>query len=555
MMRILSVSEMRAVELTSDMTGHTYAQMMALAGQAVARAILRRVSVRGRRVLVLVGPGNNGGDGLVAARLLCEAEAHVTVYLARERDPAEDAVFRQVCEHGDARVLTAEADCGLETLRHLTAQTHVIIDALLGTGATPPLRGTLAQIIESVQATLTATRRSTLSSLNGVPKLPPARPYIVAVDGPSGLDFDTGEIAARALKAHLTVTFAAPKWGHLRFPGAGYVGELTVADIGIPENIDIPGDGPEMATMEDARAWLPPRPLDAHKGTFGKAMIVAGSVNYPGAAGLAAQAATRSGAGLTTLAAPGLIQPALIALSPETTHIPLPHSMGMLDAQAATLLLEKIKGYTALLVGPGLNRNAETLAFMRRLLGLNSRKRNPGFIPLSDSEETASPPALSALVIDADGLNLLSEIEGWPQYLPEGTVLTPHPGEMARLVGESAEADAMPRWKLAREKAREWGQVVLLKSAFSVVAAPDGRAMILPFANPGLSSAGTGDVLAGVIVALRAQGLGAFEAAVAGAYVHGLAGEVARQSLGVVGMTASDVVSALPEAWQRIAGQ
>ncbi len=555
MMRILSVSEMRAVELTSDMTGHTYAQMMALAGQAVARAILRRVSVRGRRVLVLVGPGNNGGDGLVAARLLCEAEAHVTVYLARERDPAEDAVFRQVCEHGDARVLTAEADCGLETLRHLTAQTHVIIDALLGTGATPPLRGTLAQIIESVQATLTATRRSTLSSLNGVPKLPPARPYIVAVDGPSGLDFDTGEIAARALKAHLTVTFAAPKWGHLRFPGAGYVGELTVADIGIPENIDIPGDGPEMATMEDARAWLPPRPLDAHKGTFGKAMIVAGSVNYPGAAGLAAQAATRSGAGLTTLAAPGLIQPALIALSPETTHIPLPHSMGMLDAQAATLLLEKIKGYTALLVGPGLNRNAETLAFMRRLLGLNSRKRNPGFIPLSDSEETASPPALSALVIDADGLNLLSEIEGWPQYLPEGTVLTPHPGEMARLVGESAEADAMPRWKLAREKAREWGQVVLLKSAFSVVAAPDGRAMILPFANPGLSSAGTGDVLAGVIVALRAQGLGAFEAAVAGAYVHGLAGEVARQSLGVVGMTASDVLSALPEAWQRIAGQ
>ena len=555
MMRILSVSEMRAVELTSDMTGHTYAQMMALAGQAVARAILRRVSVRGRRVLVLVGPGNNGGDGLVAARLLCEAEAHVTVYLARERDPAEDAVFRQVCEHGDARVLTAEADCGLETLRHLTAQTHVIIDALLGTGATPPLRGTLAQIIESVQATLTATRRSTLSSLNGVPKLPPARPYIVAVDGPSGLDFDTGEIAARALKAHLTVTFAAPKWGHLRFPGAGYVGELTVADIGIPENIDIPGDGPEMATMEDARAWLPPRPLDAHKGTFGKAMIVAGSVNYPGAAGLAAQAATRSGAGLTTLAAPGLIQPALIALSPETTHIPLPHSMGMLDAQAATLLLEKIKGYTALLVGPGLNRNAETLAFMRRLLGLNSRKRNPGFIPLSDSEETASPPALSALVIDADGLNLLSKIEGWPQYLPEGTVLTPHPGEMARLVGESAEADAMPRWKLAREKAREWGQVVLLKSAFSVVAAPDGRAMILPFANPGLSSAGTGDVLAGVIVALRAQGLGAFEAAVAGAYVHGLAGEVARQSLGVVGMTASDVLSALPEAWQRIAGQ
>lgn len=550
-MRILSVSEMRALESTADLAGHSYSQMMERAGQAVARALMRRLPVKGRRVLVLVGPGNNGGDGLVAARLLHEAEAQVTVYLSAERDPAADAPFRLIRETEGIAVLTLAADRRGEGLRKLAAQAHIIVDALLGTGATPPLRGAIADLLDHVHAGLKRSQCAPWNAVNHVLAPPSARPYIVAVDGPSGLDFDTGEISQRALKAHLTVTFANPKWGQLHFPGADAVGELGVADIGIPAGIDIPGDGPELLTPERVRAWLPARPGDAHKGTFGKALIVAGSAHYPGAAGLAAQAAIRSGAGLTTLAAPSLIQPALIALAPESTHLPLPHTLGTVDAPAATLLKEKAAGYTALLVGPGLQRTAETQAFLRRLLGLNQRKRSPGFIP-PRPEDAPTVHELPALTLDADGLNVLSEIEAWPETLPPDTILTPHPGEMARLMGVASLEGQ--RWEIARQQAQLWGQVVVLKGAFTVIAAPNGQTLILPFANPGLSTAGTGDVLAGVIVALRAQGLGAFEAAAAGAYVHGLAGELARQKLGVIGMSAGDVVAALPEAWRRLVG-
>ncbi len=274
-MYILSVSEMRALESTADVAGHSYAQMMAMAGEGVARAILHRQNVRGRRVLVLVGPGHNGGDGLVAARLLKEAGATVTAYLSRERDAARDGVFRQAVERG-VTVVTARADAEGEELRRLTLQAHVLVDALLGTGATPPLRGTIADILRTVRGALAQGRPAPPISLNRVGTPPPPRPFIVAVDGPSGMDFDSGEVDALTLTAHLTVTFAAPKWGHFRMPGAARVGELVVADLGIPEGIDMRGHGPEVATPQLVRRMLPPRPLDAHKGTFGKAMGVEG---------------------------------------------------------------------------------------------------------------------------------------------------------------------------------------------------------------------------------------------------------------------------------------
>ena len=300
-MRILSVSEMRALESTADMAGHSYDQMMELAGQGVARAILERTPVKHRRILVLVGPGNNGGDGLVAARCLSDAGANVTAYLSRPRDPEEDAVFRKAQNHGVA-IQTAKADAGHEALRQLVYQSHILIDALLGTGATPPLRGVIAKMIQAVHESLAQTRNAPLIPVNTTlpPKAP--RPFIVAVDGPSGMDFDTGEHDPATLRAHLTVTFATPKWGHVRLPGAAAVGDLIVADIGIPQGIDIPGEGPTLLTPNQVQQWLPPRPLDAHKGTFGKLLIVAGSTNYTGAAALSAISAIRAGAGLVTLA-------------------------------------------------------------------------------------------------------------------------------------------------------------------------------------------------------------------------------------------------------------
>lgn len=555
-MRILSVSEVRALESTADMAGYSYAQMMEQAGKSLAIAVVQRISpLRGRRVLVLVGPGNNGGDGLVAARLLRESGAQVTAYLTSKRDPEQDTVFKQTQASGVTMVY-AQDDPQFELLTRLTSQAHVILDSLLGIGSSPPLRGIIADVVRNVKAGLAQITADPLTSLNRPPRPTAPRPLIVAVDGPSGLDFDSGDIDPLALKAHLTVTFATPKWGHFTLPGAEYVGELLVADIGIPKHIEIPNKGTAIATPEIVRQWLPTRSLDAHKGAFGKALIVAGSVNYTGAALLAASAAVRAGAGLVTLAIPNLLHPAIVPALPEVTYILLPHTLGVLDGHAMGPLMEKIGGenslaYSAMLVGPGLSHTPETVAFMRRLFGLETGKRGTGFAP-REIKTAGERPTLPPLVVDADGLNILSNIPDWHILLPPETILTPHPGEMARLTGKTTAEVQADRLRIAQTSAAAWGHIVVLKGAFTIVAAPDGKTMLLPFANPGLASAGTGDVLAGTIVALRAQGLEAFQAAVAGAYLHGLAGEIVRERLGTAGIAASDVARALPEAVQRI---
>ena len=559
-MRILSISEMRALESTADMAGYSYAQMMEQAGKSLAIAVVQHIPIKGRRILVLVGPGNNGGDGLVAARLLHDSGARVTAYLTSERDPEEDNVFKQAQACG-VTIVYVQDDPQCEMLHRLVIQTHVILDSLLGIGATPPLRGVIADVLRNVKVGLAQIATDPLTPLNRPPKPTHPRPLIIAVDGPSGLDFDSGAIDPLALKAHLTVTFAAPKWGQFALPGAEYVGELLVADIGIPKHVEIPSKGTAIATPRTIRHWLPSRPLDAHKGTFGKALIVAGSINYTGAALLAASAAVRAGTGLVTLAIPNLLQSAIVPALPEAVYILLPHTLGVLNGHAAASLVERLgdklsssesaPAYSAMLMGPGLNHTPETTSFIRRLLGLDSGKRSTGFAP-SESESEDERPPLPPLVVDADGLNILSNIPDWHDLLPPETILTPHPGEMARLSGKTTAEVQADRLRIAQTSAAEWGHIVVLKGAFTVIAAPNGEAMLVPFANPGLGSAGTGDVLAGTIVALRAQGLEAFRAAVAGAYLHGLAGEIVRKRLGTAGMAASDVANALPEAIQRM---
>ena len=553
-MKVVGVEQMRRIEAASDAAGHSYAAMMERAGRAVAEAIAARREVRGRQVLVLVGPGNNGGDGLVAARYLAEAGAHVTCYLLKPRDPAEDENFRLVQERGLDVVLAGEGE-EWRSLQRLVREADVVVDALLGTGTRLPLRGTLAEHLSQVGQSLAARRqipREPLASL--VPASAPAErgyPFVVAVDGPSGLDYDSGALDEVATSADLTVTFAYPKPGHFRFPGAGALGELVVADIGtdpaLASDVSL-----EVVTPEMVQRWLPSRPSDAHKGTFGKALIVAGSVNYTGAAYLAGAAATRAGAGLVTLALPAAIHAAVAAHLAEVTYVLLPHALGVIAAGATRVLAEWLGGYDALLVGPGLGREPETAAFIEALLGGAGEKRHLGFAGAGES--MAPLPILPPLVVDADGLNILAEMEDWPKRLPPECILTPHPGEMARLMGCTVSDVQADRVTVAQSQAATWGHVVVLKGAHTVVAAPDGRTAIEPFANAGLATAGTGDVLAGAVVALRAQGLGAFESAVAGAYLHGLAGELARAKMGVAGMVAGDVLAYLPQAWQRITG-
>lgn len=548
-MHVLSVEEMQSLEQAADDAGQSYSRMMELAGQGVARALLERHAAKGRRVLVLVGPGNNGGDGLVAARYLADAGAQVSAYLSRPRSTEDDPVFHQAVDHG-VRVITHEDDPNGEVLRQLTAKAHVLIDALLGTGAKPPLRGTIQAMLAEVRTAL-ASRNHPLTSLNRVPIPSKTRPFIVAVDGPSGMDFDTGEVDDLTPKAHLTVTFANPKQGQFRFPAAQQIGELVVADIGIPAEMKAPKNGPEVVTPQKIQPWLPARPEDAHKGTFGKAFIVAGSVNYTGAAALAAMSAVRAGAGLVTLGVAGSLHSSIVPLVPEATYVLLPESLGAVTADACTVLEHALEDYDALLLGPGLGQASETADFLRVLLGRRPQKRGAGFrSPTSSENEDAVP--LPPLVIDADGLNLLSKMPDWAEALPAETILTPHPGEMARLANVEIKEIQQNRLAVAKAHAERWGQIVVLKGAFTVVAAPDGRAVLLPFANAGLASAGTGDVLAGTIVALRAQGLPPFEAATVGAYLHALAGEIARIAQGKAGMAAHDVTHALPEAIDRL---
>jgi NAD(P)H-hydrate epimerase len=551
-MKVVTVEQMQRIEADSDAAGHSYAAMMEQAGRSVAEIIKARTGVQDRQVLVLVGPGNNGGDGLVAARYLSEAGALVTCYLYRDRNPAADENFRTVLE-GRVRAALADEDDAWQRLRDLTGQADVLIDALLGTGTRLPLRGGLAEMLGVLSSVVAARRRP---SLDRPTSLIPDRsaagraaPLVVAVDGPTGLEYESGALDEAAIPADLTVTFAYPKVGHFLFPGAGAVGELVVADIGIDPALaaDVTL---EVVTPARVRGWLPARPPDAHKGTFGKAMIVAGSINYTGAAYLTGAAATRAGAGLVTLALPSAIHSAVAARLAEATYVLLPEVLGVVGRGAADVLREELEGYDVLLVGPGLGHDDETASFLERLLGGGDERRSVGF--LRSGAGAAARRDLPPLVVDADGLNILSALEDWPKRLPPETILTPHPGEMARLMDGSIRDVQEDRVATARSQAAEWQQVVVLKGAHTVVAGPDGRTVIEPFANPGLATAGSGDVLAGAIVALRAQGLSAFEAAAAGAYLHGLAGELARREIGAAGMVAGDVLVHLPEAWQRV---
>jgi ADP-dependent NAD(P)H-hydrate dehydratase / NAD(P)H-hydrate epimerase len=540
--KLFSVAEMAAAEQAADAAGVTYAQMMETAGRSVAEAVSARYPAPGARVLVLVGPGNNGGDGLVAARYLANAGADVAVYMFRARDPQEDANFAQV-QALDLLVVEAAHDHRSRGLRACLAVTDVLIDALLGTGVARPIGGELAQLLRQAQAGLAARRadlaerdRRRLISLTALPPRSaapsPPHPFIVAVDCPSGLNCDSGALDPLAIPAHLTVTFAGPKRGHFRFPGAAACGELVVADIDIAPALPPVAAVPvEVATAELARSLLPARPPDGHKGTFGTAVIAAGAAQYWGAPLLAGRAAYRVGAGLTALAVPAAIRAAVAGQLPEATYPPLP-STEQLDEPDAALVIETAVAAQALLVGPGMGHAPE---FMRALLAQAAR--------------------LPPLVVDADGLNSLARLPDWPRQLPPLSVLTPHPGEMARLMGAPpAAVKTADRVDLAREKARAWGHVVVLKGAFTVVAAPptaeapDGRCAILPFANPALAIGGSGDVLAGMIVGLLAQGLAPYEAAVLGGYLHGLAGQLAAAEMGDAGVLVSEIADYAPRA-------
>jgi NAD(P)H-hydrate epimerase len=488
---------------------------------------------------------------LVAAYHLAEAGADVVCYVWK-RSIEGDPNFARIEEQG-LPVIWGDDDADWEQLARLTGDVGVIIDALLGTGVDRPIGGSLHELLAVVGAAARNRKARQEGDLlfpampgHKLGASPIALPLVVAVDVPSGVNCDSGTADEIALPADLTVTFGCPKVGQLRFPAAELIGQLTVAEIGIPPDLLQP-QGLELATGQMVRGMLPQRPLDSHKGSFGRALLVVGSVNYTGAAYLSGAAATRVGTGLVTLALPGVLHPVVASKLSEATYLILPHDMGVIAPEAAGILVDRMRDCSALLLGPGLTQEAPTAEFVQRLLGLQGPTRR-GRIGFRSTEEREERSELPPLIVDADGLNILAQMERWTAQLPEGTILTPHPGELSTLTGRPVAEINSRRIGTARECAQEWNQVVVLKGAFTVVASPDGRAVVQPFANPGLATAGTGDVLAGAILGLRAQGLGAFEAAVAGAYLHGLSGQMAQEDMGDVGMVAGDLIPRLPLA-------
>ena len=514
-MKLVTAHQMLELEQAAIAAGGTVEELMQQAGLAVAQEVWLTLGVvEGRRILVLVGPGNNGGDGLVAAEHLAEWGADVVVYLLRER--SGDALLDLVSVRGTPTFVATD-DAEYASLQEALDGAEMVIDALLGTGRSRPIDGELAEVLRRLHA---AAQR-------------PAPPKVIAVDLPTGVDADSGRADPLAVTADMTVTFGLAKVGLHTLPGSEHAGQVQVVDIGLPKDAiaAVPLDLLDTAWV---RGRLPARSKSSNKGTFGKVLVVAGSTNYPGAARLAAEACYRAGAGLVTLAAPSSVQALIAGAIPEVTWLPQDEEQGALSDAAPVEIVDHLANYDVLLIGPGLGQQDGT----RDTVGAILRDLRPS--------------TLRACVIDADALNALAQTPDWPSLIQRPAVLTPHPGEMARLLGTTVAEVQQDRLNLAVNAAREWKHVVVLKGAHTVIAAPDGRAAISPCANALLAVAGTGDVLAGAIAGLLAQGMEPFEAAACGVYLHGLAAEEVGDELGDRGMLASELLPALPRAIRTV---
>ena len=507
-MKIVSAEQMRELDRQAiEEHGVPGLTLMENAGRAVAEAARRMTEGRsGRPIAIVCGRGNNGGDGFVAARHLAQMDRRVEVYLAGGRqevrgDAAEN--LQRLAEAGVAVTEVAEAD----TFARTCSRASLVVDALLGTGLSGQVSGLVGRLIEAINECGTA---------------------VLAVDIPSGLDADRGRPLGVAVRATETVTLGLPKLGLFLVPGIDYAGRVTVADIGLPSEVvaDCPAAG-DLVEREWVRMLLPPRRRSAHKGEFGHVLAIAGSAGLSGAAAMCAQAAMRVGAGLVTVGCPESINEILEIKLTEAMTYPLPETYERsLDTWALAPILELAQAASVVAIGPGLSTQPETVVLVRRLVARLDRP----------------------MVIDADALNALADasvlLEG--EHAP--AVLTPHPGEMARLMGVTAAEVQAQRPHFAEAAAGRFKSVIILKGACSIIAARGRPLTINGTGNPGMASGGTGDILTGMVAGLIAQGLLPFEAAAAATYLHGLAGDLAAARVGEAGLIASDLLASVPEA-------
>jgi NAD(P)H-hydrate epimerase len=508
-MKLLTAAEMTSLDRqATEHYGIPSLTLMENAGRLVAEAAADMLGdLRHRRIIVFCGKGNNGGDGLVAARHLSRKGAEVGLYILGsfqdlKADPASNL---QAAGRAGLNIVAVSDSEALSQAGTAARDAALVIDALLGTGFTPPLHGLYAEAVKC---------------MNGL-GLP-----ILAVDTPSGLSSDSGHLPELAVNAARTVTFGLPKVGQFLFPAAQAYGTLYLGDIGFPLSLQESAPASHhLITREYVRPLLPPRPRTSHKGMFGHTLLLAGSWGLAGAAILAARGALRSGSGLVTVALPESQSTPVLDSLPEAMILPLPETgRGTSGEQASETVLEALPGKNVMALGPGLSRHPETVRLIRDLI----------------------PHVRLPLVIDADGLNALADS---PSILLESrseVVITPHPGELARLLSLTSAEVQENRIDLSQEFSKKYGVIVVLKGAATVVATPAGQIFINPTGNPGMAAAGMGDVLTGVIAAFIAQGLSILDAAVAGAFLHGGAGDLAAAQTGPWGFLAGEVADLIP---------
>ncbi len=515
MIKVVTAAEMRELDRRATAEyGIPSLLLMENAGAETVREMLAAFPDLSRsRVAVLCGRGNNGGDGFVAARHLLNRGVPVQSFLlARRQDVKGDArVNLEILERMGAAPVEVSDAGGLAALSDRLGSADVVVDALLGTGAQGPATGLIAEAIALVNRA--------------------GRP-VLAVDLPSGLAADEAEPPGPAIRAALTVTFALPKRCLVLYPAAEHAGTVRVADIGIPGILRRdPALSVGLLEAADVAPAFPRRDAAAHKGTFGHVLVIAGSVGKTGAAALAALGALRAGAGLVTLAVPQSLNDAMEVKLTEVMTEPLPETEARsMGREALERLRHLAQGKSAVALGPGLSTHPSTQKLVQELL-----------------------PALALpIVLDADGINALA---GQPDLLGRAggpVILTPHPGELSRLLGLPREEILRRRIPLAQEVTRRFGVTLILKMARTIVASADGTAAIVPTGNPGMATGGTGDVLTGLVAGLLAQGAAPGLAAQAAAYVHGLAGDLAAARLTQEAMLAGDLLEEVPEAIRRV---
>lgn len=510
-MKIVTASQMQELDRrTIHEAGVPGKVLMERAGEGVVAALEEMFgSPQGTTVTIFCGKGNNGGDGLVVARLLRRKRCKVHVcLLAKPQDLKGDAktMYQRFSKlTGAPKVLSNPSE---EKILQLIAQSDLLVDALLGTGISMPVKDHYQSAIEAMNT-------------SGLPT--------IAVDIPSGINTDTGAIMGTAVHARLTATFGLPKLGLYLGPAIDHVGEIHHVDIGIPQGyIDDLNLSVGLMTQSAIRDLFPDRKPSSHKGTFGHAGIIAGSPGKTGAASLAAQAALRIGTGLVTVATPESANVSLEAKTLEVMTMPMPETHEhTLSLASLPLLKDFAHTRDAIGIGPGLTTQTETVQLIHALLSGIDRP----------------------CVIDADALNALAGHTDFLRTCRSTPILTPHPGEMARLLGTTSTQEInADRLTIAKNFAQAHSCVLVLKGARTIVAGPDGQVAICPTGNPGMATAGMGDVLTGMITGLLAQGLPAMLAAKAGVFLHGLAGDLAAKDFGHAGLIARDLLNHIPQA-------